>query len=473
VKIGAMIDWPQTEPPVQAFPLIPPVTDDQAMDLDDLSKPERALWAAFPSGGWVDLRSGDPEEDDPANAGCWGKGRIVRAQVVTALLLGARDLERGFFPAVRLRGARLTGRLDLMGVVVSHALVLEGCRFDEPPRFVEATTKTVRIVDSHLPGFNGARMRTEGILNFYRSVIDGILRLDRAQVAGEISLRGAQVGDGTGEAVAATGLTVDGDMECNAGFTARGQVTLLRARITGRLSFQDASLGGIGIAAHLSRLQAAELCLRTAQPVAGAIQLAHAHVGTIEDDPGVWPVEMWLNGLTYDSIRHPTGRVPVAERIDWVSRDPLGYRPQPYEQLAAYYRRAGHDDDVRRVLLAKQRHHRMTLGSPGRAAGRLLDATVGYGYRPWLAAIWLAALLTAGTAVYAIDHPHPLPGGPVPPFNALAYTLDLLIPIGAFGLRNAYASAGPAQWLADVLIAAGWILATAVIAGITRTVRRD
>lgn len=61
----------------------------------------------------------------------------------------------------------------------------------------------------------------------------------------------------------------------------------------------------------------------------------------------------------------------------------------------------------------------------------------------------------------------------MPPFNPFIYTLDLLIPIGAFGLRDAYASTGTAQWLADALIAAGWILATAVIAGITRTVRRD
>jgi len=116
---------------------------------------------------------------------------------------------------------------------------------------------------------------------------------------------------------------------------------------------------------------------------------------------------------------------------------------------------------------------RTTLTAPGRTAGRLLDITVGYGYRPWFAAIWLALLLTAGTVVYTIDRPHALPGGPVPPFNAFTYTLDLLIPIGAFGLRNAYASTGPAQWLADGLIAAGWILATAVIAGITRTVRRE
>ena len=63
------------------------MTDDQTMDLYALSKPERALWAAFPSGAWVDLRSGDPDQDDPANAGCWSAERMVRADVVTALLL--------------------------------------------------------------------------------------------------------------------------------------------------------------------------------------------------------------------------------------------------------------------------------------------------------------------------------------------------------------------------------------------------
>jgi hypothetical protein len=443
------------------------------MDLDDLSKPERALWAAFPSDAPVDLRSGDPDEDDPVNAGCWSADRIVRAEVLMALLLGAGDLERGRAPAIRLVGARISGHLDVMAAGISHALVLSRCRLDEAPRFVEATTRTVRISDCHPPGFAGTRMRTEGILDFHRSVIEERIRLDRAHIIGPVRLRGATVGDGTGEAIAATGLIIDGDMECDAGFTAHGQVTLRAARIAGRLTFRDAVLSATGTAVHVTRLHADELCLRTARPVNGALQLAQARVRTLDDDSAAWPAEIWLNGFSYEVIRHPTGRVPVAERLDWVSRCPLGYQPQPYEQLAAYYRRAGHDDDVRRVLLAKQRHRRTTLTAPGRTAGRLLDITVGYGYRPWLAAIWLALLLTAGTVVYAIDRPHALPGGPVPPFNAFTYTLDLLIPIGAFGLRSAYASTGPAQWLADGLIAAGWILATAVIAGITRTVRRE
>jgi len=224
-------------------------------------------------------------------------------------------------------------------------------------------------------------MRTEGILDFHGSVIEERIRLDRAHIIGPICLRGATVGNGAGEAIAATGLIVDGDMECDAGFMARGQVTLHGARIAGQLTFQDAVLEGTPIAAHLRRLQADELCLRTARPIAGAIWLAPARVGTLDDDPAVWPPEIWLSGFTYDVIRHRMGWVPVSERIDWVSRGPFGYQPR-HEQLADYYRRAGQDDDVRRVLLAKQRHRRTTLRAPGRAIGRLLDATVGYGYRP-------------------------------------------------------------------------------------------
>jgi hypothetical protein len=120
------------------------MADYQGMALPGLRKPERALWKAFPAGGWVDVRSGDPEIDDPANAGSWGTERMIRGEVVTALLLGAQKPARGCFPAVRLRGARITGRIDLMGAVITHALVLEHCWFEQPPRFVEATTKTIR-----------------------------------------------------------------------------------------------------------------------------------------------------------------------------------------------------------------------------------------------------------------------------------------------------------------------------------------
>src|SRR6266536_2417171 len=102
----------------------------------DLSEPERSLWSAFPRGAWVDVRTADPDE------------RVIRADVVAALLLGAGDAAPGHSAAVRVRGARIVGRLDLMGGTVGCALVCEYCDFDDPLRFVEATTRTVRIVFS-------------------------------------------------------------------------------------------------------------------------------------------------------------------------------------------------------------------------------------------------------------------------------------------------------------------------------------
>ena len=82
------------------------------------------MCAAFPAGDWVDLRTGDAREDDLAQAEHWGPDRMIRAEVITGLLLGAVASQPGCLPAVRLRGARVHGRLDLMGATLSCALIL-------------------------------------------------------------------------------------------------------------------------------------------------------------------------------------------------------------------------------------------------------------------------------------------------------------------------------------------------------------
>jgi hypothetical protein len=175
----------------------------------------------------------------------------------------------------------------------------------------------------------------------------------------------------------------------------------------------------------------------------------------------------------YEHLSGPDGPGNAPERLAWLNRDLNAYRPQPYEQLAGFYRRIGHDDDARRVLLAKQRTRSSALRPYARAWGYLLDWTVGYGYRPWLAGFWLLVLPCLGTTIFAADHPQPVSSGHGPHFNPLIYTFDLLIPISPFGMRDAFAPAGSSQWLAYTLIVTGWILVTAVIAGIARVLRRD
>ncbi|MFC9227571.1 hypothetical protein ACFTZI_01100 [Streptomyces decoyicus] len=82
-------------------------------------------------------------------------------------------------------------------------------------------------------------------------------------------------------------------------------------------------------------------------------------------------------------------------------------------------------------------------------------ATVGYGYSPWLAGMWLIALSLLGTLVFGAHDPtlvKPGEGGPCRPF---VYTLDLLIPIGGLGQRTGwYWTDSGTQWLAYVRIAA-------------------
>jgi hypothetical protein len=213
-----------------------------------------------------------------------------------------------------------------------------------------------------------------------------------------------------------------------------------------------------------------ELWLGDAAPVAGSVNLRGSQIGLIHAAPEVWPSHVNLDGLTYTSLNP---RLPARRRLDVLERDGDGYVPHAYEQLAASYRRVGDDAQARAVQLARQRRHRTTLAWYAKLWGHVQDATVGYGYRPTRAMTWLLGLLLLGTVVYGLHHPHAVEPGRAPDFNALVYTLDLLLPIIDFGQEKAFTPHGACQWLAYLLIAAGWILATTVVAGITRALSRQ
>jgi hypothetical protein len=469
-----------------------------------LSPAERELWDAYPTGAQIDL-TGRPD-------------RVVRASVLAQLLLGGCAARPGFVPAVRLCGALITGRLDVTGGRVECEVRLERCVLEEAPRFANAQTRQLRFAECELPGFDGGGLRCDGYLSMSDSTITGVLKLTRAQllggfrlnrvkisnpdpddwalfsggliveagafirnaeIVGGVRLVGARINAGIfmegtvlsnpgGVALDAQNIIVADAMECSRGFTAEGTVRLRGARINGTLSFSRAVLRGNGrMALHASHMQADELIMWTDGPIEGSVSLSYSRIGVIQDSAESWPAELWLNGLTYDSLRG----VPPKRRLDWVNRD-RQFHLHPYEELAAWYRRNGHDDLARRAQLAKMRARRGVLGRAARVPGLLLDWTVGYGYRPWRATLWLSLMLTVGTTVFSLVPPHSIKQpGEKPHYSAFAYTLDLLVPVSTFGQRDAWDPAGWTQWLAYTLIVTGWILATALIAGATRVLR--
>jgi hypothetical protein len=285
---------------------------------------------------------------------------------------------------------------------------------------------------------------------------------------GGLFMEGTVLRNPDGVALDADNIVVEDAMECSRGFTADGMVRLRGARINGTLSFSKGALrGNDRMALHGSHMNVDELILWTEGRVEGPVSLSYSRIGVILDSTQSWPTELWLNGLTYDSIRG----VAPKERLGWVNRDKQ-FHLQPYEQLADWYRRNGHDDLARKAQLAKMRARRGVLKPARRIPGLLLDWTVGYGYRPWRAALWFGLLLTIGTTVFSLVHPHSIKQpGEQPHYNAFAYTLDLLVPVSMFGQRDFWDPAGWTQWLAYALIVTGWILATALIAGVTRVLR--
>ncbi|OLZ65510.1 oxidoreductase [Streptomyces sp. IMTB 2501] len=488
---------------------------------EELTSAERQLWDAYHTGRLVDFRTGGAE-DDPENGEGWGAERTVRATVVATLLLGANPEQPGHVPALRLAGARISGALDLSEADIGHGLWFEGCWFEQGLGLYGAATRTIEIKGSRLPGLNLTMARVAGRVVLRHTVLNGRLSLMNARLAGELMLSDAVVSHPGDWALVAGGLVMEGGLFCrrtivhggirllgaqlpgglhmeqaqlhhpdgvalladhavvstmtlSQGFTAEGTVSLRGAQITDQLTLDGAIVRADGTALDCARMQAGVFVFTPAEPPSGQVNLENARAMTVHDREDAWPDTVRLQGFTYGSL-HESGDLrttSVERRVAWIRRHP-GYSAQPYEQLAVWYRQIGHDDDARRVLLAKQRHRRRTLGLPTRLGGHLLDATVGYGYRPWLAGVWLAALVLLGTTVFAIHTPRPAQPGQVPPFNPFIYTLDLLIPIGGLGQRTSwYWTGGATAWLSYALIAAGWILTTAVLAGITRTLNRN
>ncbi|WP_256974930.1 hypothetical protein [Streptomyces sp. CS159] len=201
---------------------------------DGLTSPERELWDAFPQGRRVDLRTGVAADDRAAGGVRWGPGRTVRAAVVVALLLGANAAQPGAVAGLRLAGARLTGRLDLAGAEVGHALWLEDCWFEEAVDLLGASTRTLVITGSRIPGVEAYAARIEGTLDLRRSEVERLgsspfnhvstaLSLSDARVTGGLLLDGAEISAPGGWAVAAGGLVMEGGLTCRGGFAVRGK----------------------------------------------------------------------------------------------------------------------------------------------------------------------------------------------------------------------------------------------------------
>ncbi|MFG2991868.1 membrane-associated oxidoreductase [Streptomyces sp. NPDC048257] len=491
------------------------------MEINDLTPAERRVWEAFPRGDGVDFRAAP--EDSSVDGADWGLERTLRAEVLRAILLGACPTEEGRVPGLKVKGAKVVGKLDLRYAVIDHPIRLRDCWFERKPLIYGAQLRALVLGYSTLPGLTASTVRVEVVLRLSSCRIAGPVRLQGAKVSGGLFLQGAVIGPTTGEEadepplqlnhveidtdiiandltvhgqLRLTGATVGGQIQLDRArllapggialhaenltvgtdlrghrLKARGMVNLTGSRIPGQAYFTRADLANPdGIALRASSCSIGELWLRRCDTVRGDVNLRRSTIDLLHIDPGTWPEQIRIDGLSYRTL---APHLPAEERLPALEREESGYLPYAYEQLAAAYRTAGDEAAARTVQLAKLRRHRHTLPRPARVWGLLQDATVGYGFRPLRAAGWLLALLLTGSIAYGIDPPRALKTGEAPDFNAVFYTIDLMVPIVSFGQEAAFAPGGWHQWLSYLLIVTGWILATTTAAGVSRSLQRQ
>ena len=394
---------------------------------------------------------------------------------------------------VRLPGAHIGGQLTFAGAILTNP---EGTALYADQLTVGLNLKCgtgfsaqgeVRLPGAHIGGqltFAGATFTNpEGTALTADGLTVGldVQCRDRFSAQGEVRLPGAHIGMNLSlnegrlanlgkTALLADKLTVGQDMFCADGFTATGEIRLLGASIGASLDLANAKLTNPpGLALGLE-----EACIKTLrlprQRPDGEIDLTNAKVGILADDPGSWPAVLHLRGFSYDSFENQN--VSTHVRLKWLKRHPGRFTPQVYDQLAAAYQRAGDEPAARKVAVAKQWHRRRAFNP----LNLLWYITVGYGYRTWLAGIWLVGLVALGTWIFREAYPAHMMAisSNAPPFHAPVYALDILLPVIGLGEKTAWQPRGSVYlYWSWALTVAGWVLATAVVAGLTGILKRD
>lgn len=270
------------------------------------------------------------------------------------------------------------------------------------------------------------------------------------QITGGLSLSGAGLTATNGPALTADQLTVNGSVFLNDGFQASsdsedGTLRLLSATITGQLSLTAAKIENAGPAGLVVNVTGTT-------KVRGNLILP-VHSFSADQDRSF---RLDLDGFSYASVPWDA---TLSEWLRLLREHTPAYAPQPYQQLAAVHRAAGHDREVRKIPIAQQVDRRRR-GEIGGWLRKLLHAAgglfIGYGHRPWRALGFLAAvcLLAVVVAIVASQlgvavHPTKAPGEPVTACStaeAVGMALDTSVPVFKLGGEKRCEIAATTTW---------------------------
>jgi hypothetical protein len=428
--------------------------------------------------------------DGPIDMAQIGEAQTVRSEILVWLLTTPEVRNNIHHKGIRLRGAKITGILDL-----------ENSNLEQPLRLVNCIIEEKMILDRgtySLLDFSGSQtgpIQADSIQAQY-----DVLMQDGFKAKGEVCLLGANIGgdldcnggefeNPEGDALSCDCITTQGAVFLCDGFKAKGEVRLLGAKIGGNLECTGGEFenpdrdalsgdnltlqGGMYLRDGFKakggvRLIGANICgnlecknaefeanfIGQNMKVGGnlvwqnvtvnpklTLNLANANLAYIIDDKNSWPKpgNLMIDGLVYGPF-HSSVPADSKTRLEWLKlQNPGNLNVQPYEQLIRVFRQMGLNDDARDVAIAKQRLIRKRLRGISRLWSWILDFTISYGYRPEkVFLLFILPIILLGALVFTLA----FQAGVVEPtasqqqlssknptFDPLGYSLDVFLPI--------------------------------------------
>lgn len=517
---------------------------------DELTRAERILFEAVAEGEEADLSgltTTDGHHWTPPDDKPWPGSVAIPADRIAWLCTDTKARKLVTHKGVQVKGARFSGKLDLAFADITFPLVLLQCSIPDGINLRHARITALFLDGTHTGPIGADGLKVKGSV-FLREdskhrtfEAQGAVRLLGASIGGDLDCNGGRFlnpGKDT-KALNADRLTVKGSVFLGDGFKAQGAVRLLNANIGGNLDCTGGLFrnpGGYALTADgvtvkgcvflsdkfhvegLVSLVAADIRLVLGltgndPDVQCLLDLRNARIGTLYDDATPWPAQLELDGFIYTHIQDESPK-DATTRLKWLSRQPpKPFRPQPYEQLAKVLREAGHEEDAKKILIAKGDALRKLAWREGRLLKSflqfLLGLSTGYGYRPGRPVLVLLGFLFLGFCVFKAGYqadvmapvkqrsylisktlsenvPQKLIWDDYPDFNAFIYSLDSLVPLvdlrqeehwmpspGKSGICGAVPVAG---WFVRVYywlhVCLGWLFTTLGLAGLTGLIKK-
>lgn len=461
--------------------------------------------------------------NDPEYGESWGFERTIHADVIWWLCRNAATFGRTASSGIAVVGAKIVNDLDLSYEDVRLPLVFMRCYFKDEIWLKNARILSLSMTDCRThriladglqsafhvffrDGFHAkgkvlfrdatiggsftavdaafeselsGKSRSSAVVSLGcdRIKVNGGMFLHRSSFTGEVGLAGASIGsnlecdgstfeypfDAHGEnkfAIRADRITVSGSIFLRHGFSSKGSVRLLNAKVgtldctqativgDGRNGFNaenativghavfdnfkiqnggvdlrgltadDVSFRGATLTTVDLRFAAIRRALRIKQianPGQSLWDLRNASAGSLDDDENAWPAPgcLFIDGFTYqgfgsvsveppgDSSKSPTD---FKSRKKWLELD-TSYPAHAFRQLANAYLKSGDTSKARSALyfLEESLHFKEIKESKSffrrglhRIWRYMLKWTVGYGYRLGRAGWWLALFLAVG-----------------------------------------------------------------------------